>query len=250
MGGTALFRFYAELNDFLPQERRGRDVPYRFTVPPTVMDAIEHFGVPHTEVELIVCAGEVVASSYRLRDGDRFSVFPVFESFDVSALCGRRPLREVRFIADANLGALARYLRLAGFDTLYDPGWSDAELAALSADEQRVLLTRDVGVLKRNVVTRGYFVRATAPEQQLAEVLRRFDLTQVLAPGTRCSRCNAILRSARRAEVYDRVPAGTLARYERFQVCDSCERVYWAGAQYERLSALIERARRAASGPA
>jgi uncharacterized protein with PIN domain len=244
----ARFRFYAELNDFLPRSDRPSTLDRDFDVAPSVKDAIESFGIPHTEVDLIVVNGESVDLSYRLRDGDMISVFPMFESIDIESLTKVRaePLRETRFVADENLGALARYLRLLGFDVVYEPGTSDGDLAGISSDERRVLLTRDVGLLKRSEVTHGYFVRGTDPPAQTVEVVRRFDLVGALRPLQRCSVCNERLMPATRSQVSDRVPAGTLDHTSEFRTCPACDRVYWRGAHYPRIAGLIDRVRREA----
>ena len=189
-------RFYAELNDFLPLWRRKRPTTCDFDVSGSVKDMIEALGVPHTEVDLILANNESVDFSYRIQDGDKISVYPVFESIDISSLVRLRPvpLREVRFIADVHLGRLAAYLRMVGFDTLYQDDYQDEELARISSGERRTLLTRDRGLLKRNVITRGYCVRATNPREQLVEVLRRFDLLRAMTPFRRCVHCNAVLQ--------------------------------------------------------
>jgi uncharacterized protein with PIN domain len=239
----ASFRFYAELNDFLPDAARGSTLSLTFHVPPSVKDAIESFGVPHTEVDLVVAGGESVDLSYRLRDGELVSVYPMFESLDIRAATRVRalPLRETRFVVDENLGALARYLRLLGLDVAYDPGTSDPDLARISNRERRVLLTRDVGLLKRSEVTHGYFVRATDPKEQTVEVVRRFDLVGSLQPLERCTHCNAQLKREKTEGIEGRVPPGTLERGRDFRSCPACRRIYWRGAHYPRIAALIER---------
>jgi uncharacterized protein len=244
----ARFRFYAELNDFLPRSNRFTALDRDFHVAPSVKDAIESFGVPHSEVDLIIVDGESVDLSYRLRDGDLISVFPMFESIDIASLTKVREetLRETRFVVDDNLGALARYLRLLGFDVAYESGSADADLAGLSKRERRVLLTRDVGLLKRSEITHGYFVRATDPPAQTVEVVRRFDLVRALRPLRRCSVCNEMLSPATRAQVSDRVPSGTLNHASDFRICPGCDRVYWKGAHFPRIAGLIDRVRREA----
>src|SRR5712692_3552219 len=127
---VAQFRFYEELNDFLAPERRQRGFAYDCARAATVKNAIEALGVPHTEVELILANGESVDLSRMVREGDRFSIYPKFEAFDVRPLLQVRPapLRDPRFIADAHLGGLARFLRMLGFDTLYENNFHDAEI--------------------------------------------------------------------------------------------------------------------------
>jgi len=156
------FRFYAELNDFLPRRHRFVTVERRFDGDASVKDLIEAAGVPHTEVDLVIVNGESVDFRYRVRDGDRVAVYPVFEALDIGPIASVRPepLREPRFFVDVHLGRLARHLRLLGFDTAYERDCDDAHLATTAAAEGRIVLTRDAGLLKRNMVTHGLFVRA------------------------------------------------------------------------------------------
>ena len=236
-------RFYAELNDFLPPRRRGGMTLYAFEISGSVKDMIETLGVPHTEVDLILVNGEPEDLSYRLQSGDRISVYPVFESIDISTLVRVRPqpLRESRFVADTHLGRLVRYLRTLGFDTMYRDDYQDEELAAISANERRILLTRDRGLLKRNLVTRGYCVRATDPREQLVEVLQRFDLSRLILPFSRCVHCNSFLRPARKDSISHRLPPKTAQYFEEFHVCPGCERIYWKGSHYRRMQSFIEK---------
>ena len=236
-------RFYAELNDFVPRDLRAVDIACE-TERTSVKDLFERLGVPHPEVDLVLVNGESVAFSYLVEDGDRISVFPVFESFDISAVTKVRaaPLRELRFVVDSHLGTLARSLRLLGFDTAYANDWSDAELARISAGERRVLLTRDRGLLKRSAVERGYCVRDDNPERQLAEVVQRFDLGGLARPFARCVRCNGLLEPVAKAAVLDRLEPKTREHYDDFQQCRDCRQVYWAGSHQPSLDELVARA--------
>ncbi|MGH2736248.1 MAG: Mut7-C RNAse domain-containing protein [Actinomycetota bacterium] len=240
---SARFRFYAELNDFLPEDRRFVAFERRFELDASVKDMIEALGVPHTEVDLIVVNGRSVDWSHRVRDGDLVSVYPVFESFDISPVIRLRPepLRDPRFVLDGHLGQLARYLRLLGFDTVYSNHVEDAELAGISVGQHRILLTRDVGLLKRRAITHGSFVRATDPEEQVVEVLQRFHLTSRVLPFTRCMNCNGRLIDVAKSEVIDQLEPDTATYYDEFRRCDACGRIYWKGSHYERLQGLIER---------
>jgi len=236
----AEFRFYEELNDFLPSTRRKCTFAHAFDGTPAVRDTIEALGVPHTEVDLILVDGKSVRFAHRLHGGERVAVYPVFERFDVRPLCHLRPgpLRRTRFVADVHLGTLARWLRLVGFDTVYKQACDDERLAGISAREHRILLTRDVGLLKRSAVTRGHWVRATDPLQQLEEVVRAFSLQRDLKPFTRCTVCNGVLHLVGRTTIADGVPPRVYARFRRFMQCAECSRIYWRGTHYERLKRL------------
>ncbi len=242
-----VLRFYAELKDFLSAERRSGTVTRTFDVPGNVKDVIEGCGVPHTEVDLILVNGESVDFSYRVADGDRISVYPVFEAFDLSSVVRVRPqpLRDVRFVLDVHLGRLAGYLRLLGFDTVCSNVWSDHELVGISTGQGRILLTRDVGLLKHGSITHGYFVRATNPRRQLTEVVRRFHLAGSLNPFTRCMECNGWLEPAEKAAIADRLPPATRRNFDEYRTCSTCERIYWRGSHYRRLNEIVEDARRA-----
>jgi uncharacterized protein with PIN domain len=238
----AVFRFYAELNDFLPQEHRAVTFEHEFAAPATVKDRIESLGVPHTEVDLILANGEPVGFDYRVRDGDRISVYPMFEAFDVAATSPLRPkpLREPKFVLDTHLGRLAAYLRMLGFDTFYRSHCDDAELARVSRDEHRILLTRDTGLLKRNAVTHGHFVRETDARKQMVEVVRRFHLERLAAPFTRCLRCNEPLAETSKHQVLADLPPRTAQLHDEFRRCPACSRVYWKGTHYDRMRRLID----------
>ena len=235
------FRFYAELNDFLPPARRQRDFVHPVEGRVTVKHLIESLGVPHGEVDLILVNGQPVDFSYLVKDGDRVSVYPMFESIDISAV-GRlrpQPLRQTRFVLDTHLGQLATYLRLLGFDTRYRNDFGDPELARISSEERRILLTRDRGLLKRNLVSHGYYVRHTEPRQQLLEVVRRFDLKDDLQPFRRCLRCNALLEPVDKERILHRLEANTRRYYEEFRICSGCQQIYWKGSHYRRMRRFL-----------
>ena len=237
----AYFRFYGSLNDFLPSSRRQQGFAYLVRGNPSIKDTIEALGIPHPEVELILANGQSVDFSYSLKNGDRFSVYPQFTSLSLGSLQLLRPhLLLTRFVLDVHLGKLATYLRLLGFDTWYRNDCDDEELAAISDSEQRILLTRDRGLLKRRIVTYGYWVRATDPIQQSQEVLQRFDLCSKIQPFQRCLRCNGDLVSVELDEVSARLPAKTRQYYDEFYLCQRCQQVYWKGAHYSNLQQLVE----------
>ncbi len=240
----AHFRFYAELNDFVASENRYLTFAHRFEGRVSVKDMIEALGVPHTEVDLILVNSQSVDFSYLVQDGDRISVYPMFESLDLTPLlCVRpRPLRETRFVLDIHLGKLAAYLRMLGFDTLYRNDYRDEDLAGISSNQGRILLTRDRGLLKRSRVTHGYCIRQTDPREQVVEVLQRFDLHAVIRPFERCLRCNGLLKVISKEAIGSRLPSKTRQYYDEFHFCEDCDRVYWKGSHYQRMQQFIDRA--------
>jgi uncharacterized protein with PIN domain len=239
----ATFRFYAELNDLLPIERRETEIAVRFHVSPTVKDAIESLGVPHVEVDLILVNGASVGFGHRLENGDRVSVYPVFESLGIGSVVRLReaPLRRTGFVADVHLRRLARFLRLLGFDTLHSNGFDDAELVEISASQGRILLTRDRQLLKHGRVTHGYWIRSTDPIEQAREVVRRFDLTDAARPFSRCPACNGLLEAVEKEAVADDIPPKTARWLDEYVRCGGCGKLYWRGTHFERLEGLVER---------
>ena len=237
------FRFYAELNDLLPAERRQVSFAQPFKGRVTVKHLIESLGVPHSEVDLILVDGRSVDFTYIVSDKDQISVYPVFESLDIGHVNRLRPepLREPRFVLDGHLGQLATYLRLLGFDSLYRNDYEDREMALVSREEGRILLTKDRGLLKRKMVSHGYLVREIDPELQMLEVVRRFDLRDRLQPFRRCLRCNGLTDAVPKSAVVDRLPANTRRYYDEFRMCRDCQQIYWKGSHYKRMRAFLKR---------
>jgi uncharacterized protein len=239
---TATFRFYEELNDFLPRERRGQTFERTCARAATTKHMIEALGVPHTEVEIILVNDESVGFDRILKDGDRVAVYPKFEAFDITPLLRVRehPLRITRFVADAHLGGLAHLLRLTGFDTLYDNNFQDDEIEIIATRQDRIVLTRDRELLKRRSITHGCYVHTIKPTQQLREIVERLDLARSAQPFTLCLHCNAPLRAIDKTLVLERIPPRISATYQRFSTCDVCQRVFWEGSHWRSMRALLE----------
>lgn len=235
-------RFYEELNDFLPPERRKVSFTHELSRRTSVKDLIESFGVPHTEVEVILVNGDSVDFSYIVQPGDRISVYPMFESLDVSPLLRlrERPLREPRFVIDSNLGQLARYLRLLGFDVVYRNNFTDREVAQIADREKRIVLTRDRALLQHKIITHGYFVRADKPREQVREILARLNLYGALHPFTRCLRCNGELETVDKQAVLEQLEPKTRKYYHRFRRCKNCGQAYWKGSHFHRMEKLCD----------
>jgi len=235
---AAEFRFYAELNDFLPPKQRMRTIHYRFSGHPGIKDPIEVFGVPHPEVELIIVNGQSVGFDYQLQAGDRVAVYPVFKNLDISALIKQREKswsNNPRFILDVNLGKLAKLMRLLGFDSLYRNDYRDAEVVNIAVSEQRIVLTRDRRLLYAKQISHGYWVRRVDVESQIDEVLHRFDLYGLINPFARCLVCNGVLVPVGKADILDRLEPKTRLYYEDFHQCADCRRIYWEGSHMENM---------------
>jgi hypothetical protein len=239
---SATFQFHAELNDFLPNGRRAAAFEYRFEGSPSAKDAIEAIGVPHTEVDVILVQGRAAGFAYLLQPGDRVEVYPpgAPNEAEPGAHLQSLPSSEAAFVLDAHLGKLAAYLRMLGFDTLYRNDYGDDELAAISSRTGRILLSRDLGLLKRSIVTAGHYVRATNPRHQLVEVLQRYGLFTAIRPFRRCLRCNGELEAVAKDEVLDRLPAEARQYYHEFHRCAACGQIYWPGSHYRRMRRFID----------
>jgi uncharacterized protein with PIN domain len=235
------FRFYEELNDFLPLLKRKTSFEYSFKGNPSAKDAIEALGIPHVEVDMIIVNGKPVDFSYKIKNEDQISVYPVFESMDISGVSPLRdkPLRVTKFVADVHLGRLSKYLRLCGFDTYFDADLSDNQIIGISLKEHRIILTRDRGLLKNKIVTHGYWIRSMKPEMQLKEVLQKFDLRNRLNPFVRCLKCNGLIEDVNKVEVKDRLLQRTKDFYTDFKRCKVCGNIYWEGSHYERMKKFI-----------
>ncbi len=239
---TVIVRFYAELNDALPAATRMHDHPVVVPQGGTVRDLLASAGVPEETVDLVLVNGESSAGHRVLSEGDRVSVYPVFESFDIRSVGRMRdePLRVPAFVLDTHLGKLASYLRMLGFDTVYRNTLDDAELLRISATESRLLLSRDRLLINTPGLRRAYLVRATDPKQQLREVLIRFDLRNSVKPFTRCLVCNTLLEPVARERVEDLLPPRTREFMREFFSCPDCDRIYWKGSHYGRMKRFVD----------
>jgi len=237
----ASFRLYQELNDFLPSQQRGKAFDYVFYGRPSVKDTVEAIGVPHPEIDLILVDDKSVSFDYPMRGGERVAVYPVFERFDISPLLHLRPepMRVTKFILDVHLGKLARYLRLFGFDTLYRNDLEDPEIIEISLNENRIILTRDLGILKTGLVTHGYWVRSTKPKQQLREVVSALQLENSFLPFSRCAGCNGQLIAVDKDSIKGQVDEPIWNYFNQFARCTGCHKLYWKGSHYDRIYELI-----------
>jgi len=238
---SATFHFYGKLNNFLHASQRGKPIEYRFEQRNSVKDAVEAIAPPHPEVELLVVNGISVGWDYVVQQGDVIYVYD-----DASATTVPRPVQLIppypgrpRFILDTHLGKLAGYLRMLGFDTLYRNDYPDDELARVSAQETRILLTRDLGVLKRGIVTYGYFVRETDPRLRLEEINQRYNLVEHAEPFKHCMRCNGLLHPVEKQSVLDQLPSDVVQYYDTFHQCDDCQQIYWKGSHYQKMEQMI-----------
>lgn len=239
MFGHATLRFYGDLADIAWDADRSGTASVPVDRARSAKDAVESCGVPHTEVDLLLCNGRSIGFAEGIGAGDRLSVYPPFHTFDVPSLVRPAPLEADRFLLDVHLGRLARRLRVLGLDTAYRNDADDDELAAEAVAAGRWLLTRDRGLLMRSAVTHGYLVRSSDPAEQVFEVVRRFSLYSAVQPLTRCAHCNGTLEPVDKADIEHRLEPGTRRDHDVFAQCAGCGRLYWEGSHHGELQAFI-----------
>ncbi|WP_269858921.1 Mut7-C RNAse domain-containing protein [Streptomyces sp. RPT161] len=222
-----------ELYVFVAPAHRAERSAVRADGASTLGHVVQSLGVPLTEVGALTVDGRQVPAAHIPTGGEEISVRSVARPQQLSG--------PPRFLLDIHLGTLARRLRLLGVDAAYEnPDIGDAALAARSAGEQRVMLSRDRGLLRRREVWAGAYVYSHRPEEQLRDVLSRF--APPLAPWTRCTACNGMLRDATKASVHEQLRIGTQRTHDTFAQCADCGQAYWQGAHHERLAAIVDEA--------
>lgn len=242
---TARFYFHRQLVSLLPRSDRTGEILYRFRGTPAVKDAIEACGVPHTEVDTILVDGCSVPFAHRLQDGDQVTVYPFGFSPEVDPLIHLCPslTGDATFILDVHLGKLARRLRMLGFDCRYSNDLDDPELIRLALDEQRIILTRDRGILKQAKVRLGLLIRTGQPDCQVREVLQRYRLAGKIRPFQRCPSCNGLLQLVAKETIRHRLLARTACYYDVFHQCRDCRKLFWQGTHYRRIARWIDEMR-------
>lgn len=226
------------MKKLLADEIRGRDTfAHNSTRKASIKDVIESLGIPHTEIGRLVVNGQDVDFFYNVDDQDRLEVFPIQAPADplTPSLLRPEPLPAFRFLADANVGKLATLLRMVGLDTAYPGQLPDEEMAGIAAREQRLLLTKDVQLLKRKVIGFGRLVRETEPVRQLAEIIHFYGLQDALHTYSRCLRCNTLLVPVDKSSVIDRLEPLTIKYYHAFRLCSTCDKIYWAGSHTDNM---------------
>lgn len=239
------FRFYEELNEYLPKELRKVWFEYSFPAGSSLKDAVLTMGVPPENIDLILVNQQSRGFGYLLQDDDRISVFPVFELLNLSGITQIRekPLRNPRFICDVHLGRLCKYLRMLGFDTLYSNRFIPEEMIAISRQEKRIILSRNHTLTRDREVTHSYWIRSANPLEQLKDLTGKLDLTTGANPLTRCLTCNNELLPLEKQEALPRLQPRTAKYYAEFLRCATCDQIYWKGSHYENMLKFIHQLR-------
>ena len=242
--------FHGDLNVFLGSKAGDAVIERQLAEKTSIKDVIESCGVPHPEVDLILVDEQTVGFDHALANDAKVEVFPVENR---GTDCTDKRLQTIgiaRFVADGHLGSLTRNLRLLGFDVAYSQNADDRQLLEVMAHENRALLTRDRRLLMHAIVQNGYCPRSQNADEQTIEVIRRFNLTELIAPFTRCLRCNAPLEEAAKADVIDKLEPLTKIYYEQFRRCPGCKQIYWSGSHFPKLQKRVEEIRARAQGKA
>lgn len=227
---TAYFLFFGRLRDFLQRDQGDQSFVVHFRGRQSIKHLAESLGVPHPEIGKVQISGQQETLSSITQDGDQVEIYPVPNGSPI----------EPRFLLDNHLGRLTAYLRMLGFDCLYQTNFDDAQMAAILQRDERILLSRDRRLLMRKVVTYGYCPRSLDSLEQLTEVIQRFDLSKNLNPFHRCVRCNHPLEPVSKEAIIDRLEPLTKQYFDEFHICPACKQIYWKGSHYERMQTLID----------
>ncbi len=233
--------FLGDLNIFLPEDKRDKPILYPVRRRASIKDIIESLGPPHTEIDRIVLnnssRSKDISFDYIVNGEDEISVFPLKPPVDVTkpGFVGRKPLLSIKFIVDVNVGKLAKFLRMLGFDVAYNWIWNDDIIAELAYKENRILLTKDIGLLKRKKILWGKYIRSIDPEEQLKEVLNFYGLKPPFKILSRCLNCNFKLEPVEKSKILSRLEPKTRKYFDKFYICPHCDKIYWAGSHQEHM---------------
>ncbi|WP_018614243.1 Mut7-C RNAse domain-containing protein [Segetibacter koreensis] len=240
---SAVFQFFLTLNDFLPATNKYKPFRYNFKGTPAIKDAIEAIGIPHTEVDFIIVNGSPVNFTFKLTNNDTVEVYPANANTPFVKSHSLSPTLNypITFVADVQVGRLARALRILGFDTLYKNDFSDKFIVEIAEIEQRVVLTRDIGLLKHKSIKWGYWLRSQTVEKQLQEVVNRFNLLPEVSLFQRCLSCNGEIKKVEKESVLKELPPKTIQFFDDFFQCSRCKKIYWKGSHYEHMLEMVKR---------
>lgn len=237
----ASFKFYFSLNDFLPAQKRESRINYLFQGTPSIKDAIESLGIPHTEIDVILVQRKPVDLTYQLKDKNDVEVYPVMpeDIFPNKYSLFQGCLTKDKFVLDVHLGKLGKAMRIMGIDTFMKQDLSDKMIASIAENENRVVLTRDIGLLKHKAIECGYWLRSQQWHEQFKEVVQRFHLDEKFKPFSRCIVCNGNIVTVDKYSVEQEVPLLSEEMFEEFFQCTQCKKVYWKGSHYDRMEEWV-----------
>ena len=152
---------------------------------------------------------------------------------------------ELKFIVDNNVGKLAKWLRMMGYDTVFFDGSNDSHMVAKALAEGRVILTRDTEIMRRRLVTSGrlkaILINSNEPEPQMQQVINTLNLDCQFRPFTLCLECNQPLAEKNKDQVKDRVPPHVFRTQSQYMECPACHRIYWRGTHWQAMTKKLKK---------
>lgn len=153
-------------------------------------------------------------------------------------------MNNLRFIVDINVGKLAKWLRMMGYDTLLFDDDDDSRMIVIALREGRIVITKDTQIMKRGVITSGrlkaMLIATDKPEQQMRQVIESLNLDCQFKPFTICLECNQSLTERSKQEVADRVPPYVLQTQSEYVECSACHRIYWKGTHWQAMTRKLQ----------
>ena len=241
---SVTFIFHDYLREMLKKKHRSEySLQYDSVRKASIKDVIESLGIPHPIIGKLTVNGREIDFNYILQHRDIVEASPLTAPANpfIPTILRPETLDRISFVVDVNVGKLALFLRMLGFDTVYDIGFRDGKLADIAASEKRILLTRDTSLLKRKIVIHGYLLRKQNPIAQLIEVIHLYDLGSMIKPLSRCIPCNGRLVPVDKETVLERLEPLTRKYYESFHLCEQCNRIYWPGSHQEQIVLFVRR---------
>jgi len=234
--------FHGQLLDLMATPNKCGVLAYPLTRRASIKDIIESQGPPHTEIGHISADNKAVDFDFIPQPGQIIGIFPVRPPADpcTPTLLCPTPAPRLQFLVDVNVGKLAKLLRMLGLDAEFHCSWSDWRIAHKALQEGRIVLSKDRGLLKRNHIQWGRLIRGQTPREQLVEVLSFFGIRPPLAIFSRCLSCNTPLQPVDKKDIEHRLKPKTKRFYQRFQICPTCERIYWRGSHHRHMQQWLE----------
>jgi len=238
---VAQFHVSAGLRIFLSNKWKDHPIWVHFLGRQTIKHLIEAIGIPHVEIHHVITNGVIAGLADIVSDQDQIYIY-ASQDVNNGSVDKTIPKEHLapNFVLDNHLGKLTIYLRMLGFDCLYETNLTDPDLATISANQDRILLSRDRQLLMRKIVRRGYFVRSKQPFDQTVEIINRYHLSGKVKPFRRCLKCNYILIPVEKASIQHRLEPKTQRYYDEFHICACCDQIYWKGSHYEKMCRMIE----------
>lgn len=152
---------------------------------------------------------------------------------------------EIKFVVDNNVGKLAKWLRIMGYDATLFSGDDDGRMVKVALAQNRVILTKDREVMKRRLVTSGklkaILIRSDDVEAQLRQVVEALNLDYHFSPFSICLECNLRLVEKDKGTVQELVPPYVFKSQREYMECPSCHRIYWRGTHWQAMNRELEK---------